>query len=141
MPKAPPVPITVCCMMKLEASNLSYEPSELISQLREKLQKRLLKKGFAPEWVPATEDPTLLVRMVRIDEGSQVMRYIMPFIAPAVLEVEGRVNGTADAPRAFRYVQKAQVGLFGGSARSMMNVNADRVSAKIVKDVLKAIPR
>jgi hypothetical protein len=38
-------------------------------------------------------------------------------------------------------VQKAQVGLFGGSARSMMNVNADRVSAKIVKDVLKAIPR
>jgi hypothetical protein len=141
MPKAPPATITVCCMLKIESSNLSFEPTELILQLREKLEKRLLKKGFATQWVPQTEEPTLLVHLVRIDEGSRLLRYIAPFISPAVMEVEGRVKGTDPLARTFHYVQKAQVGLLGGSAKSMMKANVDRLAVKIVKDVVKALRR
>jgi hypothetical protein len=139
MAKAPPVPITVCCMMKLASTKLSFEPTEIIVLIREKLEKRLLKKGFAVRWAPQTEDPTLLVHLVRIDEGSQLLRYIVPFIAPAVIEVEGRVKRPDAMADSFRYVQKAQVGLLGGAARGMMKVNADRVSAKITKNVVKAL--
>ena len=138
MAKTPPVPITVCCMMKLEATKLSFEPTELIVKLREKLQKRLLKKGYEMQHVAQSAEPTLLVQMVRLDEGSQLMRYLLPFISPAVMEVRGHVNGLGSEARAFSYVQKAQMGLFGGSPKSMMEINADRVAAKIVKDVLKA---
>jgi hypothetical protein len=139
MPKAPPVPITVCCMMKLESVNLSIEPTVLIEALREKLAKRLRKKGFAMDQVPQTADPTLLVHLVSIDEGSRLMRYIMPFVSPAVMVVEGRVKGAGPEPRKFRHVQKAQVGFLGGSTLGMMKVNADRLAARIVKEVRKAL--
>ena len=138
MPKEPPVQITVCCMMKLESSNLSYEPTELITYLRERLEKRLLKKGFAIQWVPQTQNPALLVHMVRLDEGNQALRYLLPFISPAVLEVQGRVTAPNTTPRQFIYAQKAHFGLFGGTPRNMMKLNADRVSAKVAKEVVNA---
>lgn len=136
MPKAPPVPLAVCCMMKLRSSSVSVEPTSLVDILREKLQKRLLKKGYAMNLVPQNADPTLLVHLVRLDEGSRMMRYIMPFVSPAIMEVEGRV-ATPNA-RQFKFVQKAQVGLFGGSTMGMMTVNADRLATKIAKEVVKA---
>jgi hypothetical protein len=137
MAQGAPVPITVCCMMKLTSSNLSYEPSELIMQLRERLEKRLTKKGFTVQWVPATQNPTLLVQLTRLDEGSQALRYLLPFISPAVMDVEGRININGAQAHPFQYTQRAQFGLFGGTARSMMNNNADRLAVKIVKDVLR----
>lgn len=64
------------------------------------------------------------------------MRYIIPFVSPAIMEVEGRV-ATPNA-RQLKFVQKAQVGLFGGSTVGMMTVNADRLATKIAKEVVKA---
>jgi hypothetical protein len=140
MTTGPAVTHTVCCMMKLSASNLSYEPSELIMTLREKLEKRLTKKGFTVQWVPATQNPSLLVQMTRPDEGSQAQRYLLPFISPAVMDVEGRISLNGAQPQPFQHSQRAHFGLFGGTARSMMTNNADRIAAKIVKQVLRMTP-
>jgi hypothetical protein len=130
--------IASSCTLHGATITLSFGPVEVIERLREKLEKRLGKKGITLYWTNESDSPEIAIRIVKIDEGSQLLRYILPFIAPAVLEVEGRVAIAGSSPRRFHYTQKAQLGLFGGSARGMLNVCADRVSGKIAKDVLKA---
>jgi len=126
------------CTLHGATVTLSFGPVEVIQRLRENLEKKLRKKGITLYWTNEVDSPEIAIRIVKIDEGSQLLRYLLPFIAPAVLEVEGRVAIAGSSPRQFHYTQKAQLGLFGGSARGMLNLCADRVGGKIAKDVLKA---
>jgi hypothetical protein len=130
--------ITSCCTLKGASTTLSFEPSEVIEELKKTLEKRLMKKGIALRWTDESGTPELLVRVVQIDQGNQFLRYLLPFLSPTVLEVEGQVTVPGSDPRPFHYVQKAQMGLFGGSARGMLKVCADRVAGKIAGDALKA---
>jgi hypothetical protein len=126
------------CTLRGADVNLSFGAAEVIERLRERLEKRLRKKKVALFWSNETASPEISIRIVRIDEGSQVMRYFIPFAAPAILEVAGRIAIPGSASQQFHYTRKAHFGLFGGSPRAMLNICADRMSAKIAKDVLKA---
>lgn len=132
--------ITSCCTVSGTVLNLSFDALELTEEMKKVLEKRLLKKGIALQWMEQSESPELLIRVVEINEGNQFLRWLLPFISPAALEVEGEISMGGAACQPFHYVQKAQMGLFGGSARGMLKVCATRVADKIARDVLKALP-
>ncbi len=141
MARKPDTTITSCCTLKGAATTLSIDPAEVVGQLKKTLEKKVLKKGVAVRWTDESGNPDVLIRVVEINQGNQFLRYLLPFISPAYIEVEGQVAATGFTSRPFHYVQKAQVGLFGGSARGMLKVCADRVSGKIAADILKALKR
>jgi hypothetical protein len=120
---------------------MSFDAGDVTQRIKTKLAKKLGKKGVALYWTHETDSPEIVIRVLRIDQGNQLVRYLCPFIAPAVVEVEGRAAIGGAAPRRFRCVQKAQIGFFGGSARGMLNFCADRVGGKIAKEILKAAGR
>jgi len=129
--------ISACCTAQGAILKLSFHVGEVVMELKKALEKRLLKKGIALQWTDELADPELYIRIVAIDQGNQFLRWLIPFVAPAVLEVGGQVGRDSGNPAGFHYVQKAQMGLAGGSARGMLRVNAQRVAAKIAGDVLR----
>lgn len=133
--------IQACCSDSNAALKLSFDASLVTDELKASIEKRLGKKGIAVEWNDGAAGCELLVRVVAIDQGNQLLRYIFPFIAPAILEVDGQVRSDGSAPISFHHTQKAQIGLFGGSSKGMLKINAQRVGQKIAKDVLKCIGR
>jgi hypothetical protein len=141
MGKEPDTKITSCCSVNGATTTVPFQPSDIANRLKQSLEKNLAKKGVALNWIDESNSPQVLVRIIEIDQGNQLLRYLLPFISPAVLEVEGEVAVPGSDRRSFHYVQKTQVGLFGGSGKGMLTVCADRVSGKIAKDVLKALQR
>ena len=105
----------------------------------ETLEKRLGKKGIGVNWSETAESADVSVRFVEIDKGNQFLRYMLPFIAPAVVEVEGHVSPGGSSGRPFHFVQKAQVGILGGGAKSMLTVCASAAADKISKEILKVV--
>jgi len=128
--------ISSCCTVKGAALTLSFDASDVVQELKNALDKKLLKKGIALLWREESDSPELYIRVIEINQGNQFLRWLLPFIAPAVLEIEGQVAVSGTRPQPFHYVQKAQVGLAGGSGRGMLKVCAQRAADKIVKDVL-----
>jgi len=131
--------ITACCSDGGAALKLSFDAAEITAELKACLEKRLLDKGVAIRWSEQATNPELLVRVVEIDQGNQFLRYLLPFIAPAVLEVEGQMTVSGSSPQQLHYVQRAQIGIFGGSARGMLKTCAQRVAKKIASEVLRSL--
>jgi hypothetical protein len=140
MSRDPSKTINSSCTTQGAALTLSFDAAEVVQELKAALEKRLLKKGIALRWVEETASPEILIRVVSIDQGNQFLRWLLPFISPAVLEVEGQVAVAGAGPRPFHYVKKAQMGLAGGSAKGMLKVCATRTADKIADDVLRALP-
>ena len=132
--------ISSCCTAQGAALNLSFDVSEVIQELKTALEKKLLKKGIALRWTDEAAASEVLIRIIAIEQGNQFLRWLLPFIAPAVLEVEGQVAVDGANPEPFHYVQKAQLGLAGGSAKGMLKVCAMRTADKIAGDVLRTLP-
>jgi hypothetical protein len=133
----PPKSIGVNCSESGAALKIKFPATDVTAELRARLEKTLGKKGVAVRWNdkgPAEVN----IRVVRIDQGNQALRYLLPFIAPAVMEVEGK-STVAGKSRDFHYVQKAQMGLLGGSAHGMLKVCAQRIADKIAKDLLASL--
>ncbi len=114
---------------------VSFDASEVTAQMKTRLEKRLGKKGLALEWGEEGGNAELFIRVVWIDQGNRLLRYMFPFLSPAVLEIEGEVALDGSTPQQFHYVQREQIGLFGGSARDMLKLCAQRVAKKIARDV------
>jgi hypothetical protein len=131
--------IAACCSDSGAALKLSFDAADITAQIRTSLEKRLLKKGVAVRWTEQATDSELLIRVVEMHQGNRFLRYMLPFIAPAVLEVEGQITPGGSSPQQFHYVQRAQMGLFGGSAKGMLKVCAQRVANKIAGDVLRSL--
>ncbi len=114
----------------------SFDASEITTELRSRLEKALSKKNAAVRWVDegTTE---LAIRIVAIDQGNQFLRYLLPFIAPAILEIEGELALGAGAPRQFHHTGKEQMGVLGGTARGMLKTAAGRMASRITKDILR----
>jgi hypothetical protein len=47
------------------------------------------KLGIGLDWVSASERPDVTIRIIEVSGGSQLLRYILPFISPAKVEIEG----------------------------------------------------
>ena len=131
--------ITASCSDSGAALKVSFDAAEITAEMKKSLEKRLLKKGVAVRWSEQATSSELLIRVVEMDQGNQFLRYLLPFIAPAVLEVEGQMAVAGSSPQQLHYVQRAQMGLFGGSARGMLKVCAQQVADKIAGDVLRSL--
>jgi hypothetical protein len=129
--------ITACCSDSGAALKVSFDAATITAAVRKNLQGRLLKKGIDVQWSEQESNPELLIRIVEMNQGNQFLRYLLPFIAPARLEVEGQVALAGSMPEQIHYVQRAQVGLFGGSGQSMLKTCAERVAKNIASDVLR----
>jgi len=119
------------------AVTMSFDVMELVEEMKKVLEKRLLKKGIPVHWQASTDSAGLQLRLVSVDQGNQFLRWLIPFVAPAVLELEGQIAFTGKSPEPFHYIQRAHFGLFGGTPRSMLKICASRVAVKIAKDVLR----
>jgi hypothetical protein len=117
---------------------LSFDATQITNELKKRLEKRLLKKGLELRWDGSETNSDIAIRIVGVDQGNQLLRWLLPFASPASLEVEGHIALEGPAQQ-FHYVQRAYFGLFGGSAHGMLSVNAQRVAAKIADDVLRNV--
>jgi len=133
--------ISAWCSDNGAALTVSFDAAQITAELRANIEKRLLKKGVAVRWNGQETGSELVIRVVAMDQGNQFLRWLLPFIAPAVLEVEGQVGLDGSTPEPFHYNQRAQAGLLGGSAQGMLKVNAQRVGHKIADDVLRSMGR
>ncbi len=122
--------ITSCCTDTDAEINLPFETSVITKELGARLEESLTLN-----WVDESESPELLVRVVKIDQGNQFLRWLLPFIAPATLEVKGHITIGDAAPQQFHHVKNKQVGFLGGSAEGMLKACARRVAAEITSDV------
>ncbi len=127
------------CTLDGATLNVKFEASELRVKLQQELEKRLGKKQAGVQWTEKAEGADFRIRFVEVEQGNQFLRYLLPFIAPAVIEVEGDVTQVGQPPAPFHYVQKAQVGLFGGSARSMLGNCASQLANKIAKEIQRGV--
>lgn len=131
--------ITACCLESGAALKVSFDVTEISTEIKTRLEKRLLKKGIAVRWTEQATGSELLVRFVEVNQGNRLLRYLLPFIAPAFLEVEGKISLAGSSPQQLHYVQRAQIGLFGGSAKVMLKSCAQRIANKIASDVLHSL--
>ncbi len=129
-------PLTANCSLQGAVLNLSCDASYIVNQLQRSLEKKLGKNGVVLSWQDIPEGSEVRIGFVRIDQGNRFLRWLFPFIAPAVVEVEGELTIGGSGPRPFHYVRKAQVGFLGGSAESMLGVCASRVGNHIAKTIL-----
>jgi hypothetical protein len=125
----------------LEGAEINYKgsPRELVDRLLRGLAKPLGKRGITLQQQPSPEQAALRIRIVAIEQGNQLLRYLLPFIAPAFLEIEADLAPAGTPPESLHYKQTAQIGLFGGSASGMLGVCADRIAKKLSKDVLRRL--
>jgi hypothetical protein len=137
--RPPPGSVSSCCTLEGATLKLRIDASEIIQELQSVLNKKLGKNGMTLWWTEESCSPQLFVRVVAMDQGNQFMRWLLPFVAPAVLEVEGQVAVNGLPPQAFHYVQRTHFGVFGGTARYMLKVCAQRAAAKIAADVKRAL--
>lgn len=128
-----------CCLIDHSAINYRGKPESLVDRFMKGLGKPFEKKGISltTELDPARA--ALHVRFVRIEQGNQLLRYLLPFLSPAFIEIEADLLSQGNVVESFYYRQNAQAGLFGGTATGMLNVCADRIAKKLSKGVLKRL--
>lgn len=131
--------VAAWCSDSGAALKLSFPVDQITAELKASVEKRLLKKGVGLRWSNDDAASEITIRIVAIDQGNQFLRWLLPFIAPAVLEVEGEIRLAGNAPQPFNYTQRAQIGALGGTARGMLKVCAQRVADKIAGDVVRSI--
>ena len=131
--------IAASCTDGGAALKVSFDATEITSEMKTYLEKRLLKKGVGVRWGEPSSSQELSLRVVEMNQGNQFLRYLLPFIAPAVLEVEGKMAVIGSTPQELHYVQRAQMGLFGGSSKGMLKVCAQRVADKVAHEVVRSL--
>ena len=129
--------LTAHCSIRDTEMKFRGTKAEILQDLKAEIEKRLGKKGVTVEWLDATQAPELAMNLVRIDEGNQMLRYMVPFLAPAVVAIEGQVTVDSREPREFQCTRRAHFGLFGGQAKAMLHV----CNVQIAKDIAKAVTK
>ena len=132
-------PLTAHCALGGAALSVTFDASAIELKLSQELEKRLGKKGIQLVWQNSPETAELRVRFVELDQGNRFLRYMLPFISPAVAIVEGELAAAGSAPVPFNFTRKAQFGLFGGSAQGMLQACAVSLAADIAKGVVRQL--
>ena len=109
----------------------------VVESFRTRLGRRLLKKGIAVQWNAEAAGTELMVRIVTIDPGNQFLRWLLPFVAPAVVQIEGQLGPSSPNPQPFQYTHRAHFGLAGGPSRGMLRTCAHGIADKIARDVVR----
>jgi hypothetical protein len=70
---------------------ISDHTTEVVGELKEALEKKLLKMGIGVSWSEKSDSCDLIVQVTGINSGDQIFRRLFLFGAQAVLETEGRM--------------------------------------------------
>jgi hypothetical protein len=119
--------------------NFKGSKADILQDLKREIDKRLGKKGITVKWLDATQTPELAIKLVRIDEGNQFLRYLIPFAAPAIVAIEGQIRVDSQKPRDFESTRRANFGVFGGSAKGMLHTCNVQIAKDVTKEVIRAI--
>jgi len=111
----------------------------LVDRLKSALSRKLDRPGIEVVWREAASAGDLRIQFVRIDKGNQLVRHLVPFLAPASVEIKGSYQIPKNGSIPFHHVEKTSFGLFGGSARHMLGVCVDRLALQLAHDVSRAI--
>ena len=131
------IPRTLICGCSVEGAAVNYDGDlgKLANRLLKDLTGKLEKKGVDLEYASAWEDAELQIRFVQVEQGSQLLRYMLPFAAPAFMEIQADLASGEGPPFSKRYYHEAQGGLFGGSASGMLGKCVDRIASRIADDL------
>jgi hypothetical protein len=130
---------TAYCLLDDANLNLKFDAGIIRDRLRRQVDKNLGKKKVVLSWQDEEEDADVQIRFVLIDQGNQFLRWFIPGIAPAVVEIEGEVGTDGKNVHSFNYIRKAHIGIFGGSGKYMLRVCADRLARDVTREVLRLV--
>lgn len=98
----------------------AFTPESLADDLRDEITASCQKQGLE---LTDDEDADIKItgRVFAVDEGNQMLRYIIPFLAGASsVHVEGVIQVRDQEPEEFKQVVQGYMGLFGGSGTAMI---------------------
>lgn len=128
------------CLPQLAPGGTSPHVGLVLDAVKETLTKRLRKKGFDVEWSQQPGPQDLWVTITQIDPGNQFLRWLIPFLSPAIVSIQGQLNPPNSAPPVpFQIEQKAHFGLLGGTGQGMLKQCATEAAKRIGKIVVKSM--
>jgi hypothetical protein len=91
--------------------------------------------------VPESEASLRVVGAVlAVDEGSQIMRYLFPFLAGASLvHVAGEMQFRGGASRPFQEIRRSHMGAFGGRGETLIRLAITRIALAVAADAATAL--
>lgn len=106
-------------------------------QVSELLAKELAnfcgEQGF--EIVVGKSEYTIKGEIVKIVQGSQILRYLLPFLAgEAMVEIQGEVVQGAYSSKPFHIKKTFSMGAFGGSSKGMIKDGLRLAAMKVAAD-------
>lgn len=117
----------------------SFDPSEVIQALMWNLGKQLRKKFDLNVGPAQAGTPAISVQLVRMDEGSRVLRYLLGiFAGGTTLAIDGHFLDRAGQWVPFSLKQRGLAGFFGGSGIGLLKTSTVALASKIRKMVFKA---
>ena len=129
--------LTASCTANGVITEGSIDVSELTRRLESSLSSKLARRGIDVVWCTSLH-PELQIQFVRIAKGNQFLRYLIPFLAPASVEIKGAYPAADTASATFHHTERASIGIFGGSTRHMLGVCVDRLAIQLANNISRA---
>jgi hypothetical protein len=137
-PGLPPCWLSLSVQGAVVKAEFEVEPvlTAFVEAFAKKLKKRHdVRMGSAP----LNTGPCAEVRVVRIDAGSRMLRYMLTFFAgKTCFEAAGSITGPTGQRCPFHFQHKCIGGFFGGSSLNLLKLDAANVANRVAKAVLKA---
>ncbi|QDU73794.1 hypothetical protein Pan97_07940 [Bremerella volcania] len=107
------------------------------AQVSEMLAKELAtfcgEQGF--EIINGKAQYTIKGEIVKIDQGNQLLRYLLPYLAgEAMVEIHGEVVQGTHSSKTFHIKKTFSMGVFGGSSKGMIKDGLRLAAMKIAAD-------
>src|SRR5205807_1321458 len=98
-----PDAIPFCCTLDGAAVNYKGDADKLVQRFVKAFGKALGKKNIALAHEPDMNRAAVRIRFVQIEQGSQLLRYLLPFLSPAFVEMEVDLCFRQGAPESLHY--------------------------------------
>ncbi len=115
----------------------------VVRAFQDELGRRLQRKGLVvltPGVDPHNAHVRITARVVRIDEGNRLLRYLLTFLAGhAVFEVEAHVALMGTLLVGYHHASRQGVGIFGGASEVLLVAAATASAGRLAGQVLRAL--
>lgn len=110
-----------------------FTEGQVADMLAKELASFCSEQGF--EIVNGKAQYTIKGEVVKIVQGSQILRYLLPFLAgEAMVEIQGEVVEGAYSSKPFHIKKTFSMGAFGGSSKGMIKSGLRLAGMKIAAD-------
>ncbi|MEM7315902.1 MAG: DUF4410 domain-containing protein [Planctomycetota bacterium] len=110
-----------------------FTPETVAEALQQEIVRRCEQQGLCVSGSDA--DCEITGKFVALDEGSQTLRYLLPFIAGAShVHAEGEIR-TGDETIPFRHVIRSRAGAFGGRNKTLIQNALERIGVFVAAEL------